>query len=62
MNYLYMEKIMHTLICFLVIMLGIGFTLLCFIYEKILKLEDTANNSGEVIYVFPHNRLFNNSV
>ena len=61
MDYLDIDTFMHTLICFLAVMLGIGLALLCILYEENIRLTQVVNSSGggKVAYVFPQDRWFN---
>jgi len=63
MDYLDFERIIHTLICIITlligIVIGIGFELLCTHYEENIRLAQVVNNSREIEYIFPRDRWFN---
>ena len=60
MDYLDIEMIVHTLMCMIAVILGIGLALLCIIYEENIRLVQAVNNSGgEVSYIFQNDRWIN---
>lgn len=61
MDYLDFERVIHTLICILTVLIGIviGLTLLCIPYEDNGQLAQVINSSREIKYIFPYDRWFN---
>ena len=61
MDYLDFERVIHTLICILTVMIGIGIglALLYTPYEDNRQLAQVNNSSREIEYIFPRDRWFN---